>query len=127
MHCRDSDDDLYTCIKDSKSHKGVIHCFASNLGFAKKIIELGYLISFTGMVTFVKELEPVIKEIELSSIMIETDSPYLAPVPFRGKINQPAYVIEVAKKIAEIKKMELDEVIQQTTNNAYSLFNKLKN
>ena len=127
VHCRNSDDDLYTCIKNSKSHKGVIHCFASNLDFAKKIIDLGYLISFTGMITFVKELEPVIKEVELSSIMIETDSPYLAPIPFRGKINQPSYVIEVAKKIALIKKIDLDEVIQQTTNNAYSLFNKLKN
>ena len=127
IHCRDSDDDLYSCIKKSNSHKGVIHCFASNLDFAKKIIELGYLISFTGMVTFVKELEPVIKEIELSNMMIETDSPYLAPVPYRGKINQPAYVIEVAKKIAEIKKIELDEVIQETTHNAYSLFNKLNN
>ena len=70
MHCRDSDDDLYACIKNSKNHKGVIHCFASNLYFAKKIIELGYLISFTGMVTFVKELEPVIKEIDLENIMI---------------------------------------------------------
>ena len=127
VHCRDSDDDLYACIKNSKSHKGVIHCFASNLDFAKKIIELGYLISFTGMITFVKELEPVIREIELSNMMIETDSPYLAPVPFRGKTNQPAYVLEVAKKIAEIKKIELEQVIQQTTNNAYSLFNKLKN
>ncbi|MDC0145654.1 TatD family hydrolase [bacterium] len=127
VHCRNSDDDLYSCIKKSNSHKGVIHCFASNLDFAKKIIELGYLISFTGMVTFVKELEPVIKEIELSNMMIETDSPYLAPAPYRGKINQPAYVIEVAKKIAEIKKIELDEVIQETTHNAYSLFNKLNN
>ena len=71
------------------------------------------------MITFVKELESVIKEIELSSIMIETDSPYLAPVPFRGKTNQPAYVLEVAKKIAEIKKIELEQVIKHTTNNAY--------
>jgi TatD DNase family protein len=127
VHCRESDDDLYNCIKDSKNHKGVIHCFASNLDFAKKIIELGYLISFTGMVTFVKSLEPVIKEINLSNIMIETDAPYLAPVPFRGKINQPAYVIEIAKKIAQIKKIELEEVIEQTTKNAYSLFKKLSN
>ena len=126
VHCRNSDEDLYKCIKDSKNNNGVIHCFASNLDFAKKMIELGYFISFTGMITFVKALEPVIKEIKLTNIMIETDSPYLAPIPFRGKINQPAYVIEVVKKIAEIKKIELDEVIQQTTNNAYSLFNKLK-
>ena len=79
------------------------------------------------MITFVKELEPVIKEIELASIMIETDSPYLAPIPFRGKINQPAYVVEVAKKIAEIKKIELQEVVKQTNKNAYLLFKKLSN
>ena len=127
VHCRDSDDDLYNCIKNSKNHKGVIHCFSSNLNFAKKIIELGYFISFTGMVTFVKELEPVIKEINLTNIMIETDAPYLAPIPFRGKINQPAYVIEIAKKIAEIKKIELEKVIHQTTKNAYLLFEKLSN
>ena len=69
----------------------------------------------------------IIKDINLQHMLIETDSPYLAPIPYRGKTNQPAYVLEVAKKIAEIKKIELDQVIQQTTNNAYSLFNKLKN
>ena len=69
----------------------------------------------------------VIKNIELQHIMIETDSPYLSPVPYRGKINQPAYVIEIAKKIAEIKKIELEKVIHQTTKNAYLLFEKLSN
>ena len=93
----------------------------------KKIIDLGYLISFTGMITFVSKLEKVVKNISLSKIMIETDSPYLAPVPYRGKINEPAYVVEVAKKIAEIKKININEVIEQTTKNAFSLFNKLKN
>ena len=127
VHCRDSDSDLYNCIKETKSNKGVIHCFASDLEFAKKIIDLGYLISFTGMITFVSKLEKVVKNISLSKIMIETDSPYLAPVPYRGKINEPAYVLEVAKKIAEIKKIDINEVIEQTTINAFSLFDKLRN
>ena len=127
VHCRDSDDDLYACIKDSKNNNGVIHCFASNLEFAYKMIDLGYFISFTGMITFVKDLEVVIKEINLENIMIETDSPYLAPIPFRGKTNQPAYVGEIAKKIAEIKKIDVEEVIKQTSENAYSLFKKLSN
>ena len=124
---RDADKDLYNVISESKHSKGVIHCFASDTNFANKIIDLGFYISFTGMATFVKHLETVIKDIDLQHMLIETDSPYLAPIPYRGKTNQPAYVLEVAKKIAKIKKIELDQVIQQTTNNAYSLFNKLKN
>ena len=127
IHCRNSDDDLYACIKDSKNNNGVIHCFASNLEFAYKMIDLGYFISFTGMITFVKDLEVVIKEINLENIMIETDSPYLAPIPFRGKINQPAYVGEIAKKIADIKKISIEEVDEMTTKNAFLLFKKLSN
>ena len=79
------------------------------------------------MITFVSKLEKVVENISLSKIMIETDSPYLAPVPYRGKINEPAYVLEVAKKIAEIKKIDINEVIEQTTINAFSLFDKLRN
>ena len=126
VHCRNADDDLYNTIVKSKSKSGVIHCFSSNLNFAKKIIDLGYHISFTGMITFVKDLEEVIKNINLKHILIETDSPYLAPVPYRGKKNQPAYVVEVAKKIAAIKRIDIQKVINMTTQNAYSLFTKLK-
>jgi TatD DNase family protein len=126
VHCRNADDDLYNTIVKSKSKSGVIHCFSSNLNFAKKIIDLGYLISFTGMITFVKDLEKVIKNINLKHILIETDSPYLAPIPYRGKKNQPAYVVEVAKKIAAIKGVDIQKVINMTTQNAYSLFTKLK-
>ena len=78
------------------------------------------------MITFVKSLESVIKEINLEHIMIETDSPYLAPIPHRGKTNQPAYVKKVAEKIAEIKNISVDEVEKVTTNNANQLFYKLK-
>ena len=127
IHCREADEDLYACIKDSKNNNGVIHCFASNLEFAYKMIDLGYFISFTGMITFVKDLEIVIKEINLENIMIETDSPYLAPIPFRGKTNQPAYVGEIAKKIADIKKISIEEVDEITTKNAFLLFKKLSN
>lgn len=105
----------------------MIHCFASNTNFAKKIIDLGFYISFTGMITFVDELSQVIKDIDLKHIMIETDSPYLSPVPYRGKINQPAYVSKIAEKIADLKKISIDEVIKITTDNANLLFNKLKN
>lgn len=127
VHCREADDDLYQTILKSNHRSGVIHCFASNTNFAKKIIDLGFYISFTGMITFVDELSQVIKDIDLKHIMIETDSPYLSPVPYRGKINQPAYVSKIAEKIADLKKISIDEVIKITTDNANLLFNKLKN
>lgn len=127
VHCREADDDLYKTILKSKHRHGVIHCFASDTHFAKKIIDLGFYISFTGMITFVNELSQVIKDIDLKHIMIETDSPYLSPVPYRGKINQPAYVAKIAEKIADLKKMSIDEVVKITTENANLLFNKLKN
>ena len=79
------------------------------------------------MITFVKNLESVIKEIDLKHILIETDSPYLAPVPYRGKTNQPAYVIQVAEKISNIKKISVQEIDNTTTKNALLLFNKLSN
>ena len=122
IHNRDSDNDLYDNIKNSKVNKGVIHCFSSNVNFANKLFELGLIISFTGIITFSKELQDVVKEIPLSKIMIETDSPYLTPVPFRGKRNEPYMVAEIAKKIAEIKNISFDEVVNATTNNAKQLF-----
>ena len=111
----------------SQNNKGVIHCFSGDLEFAHKIIELGYYISFTGMITFVKELEYIIEKIDLKHIMLETDSPYLAPIPYRGKINQPAYVNKVAEKIAAIKNISIEEVDTITSYNASSLFEKLIN
>ena len=80
------------------------------------------IISFTGIITFSKELQEVVKEIPMSKIMIETDSPYLTPIPFRGKRNEPYMVREIAKKIAEIKNLSFDEVVNVTTNNAKKLF-----
>ena len=127
VHCRDADEDLYNVISESKHSKGVIHCFASDTNFAKKIIDLGFHISFTGMITFVKHLEQVIKDIDLKHILIETDSPYLAPIPYRGKTNQPAYVKQIAETIADIKNISIEKVDNITTKNALSLFNKLSN
>ena len=127
VHCRDAYEDLYNLILQSKNNKGVIHCFSGDLEFAQKIIELGYYISFTGMITFVKELEYIIEKIDLKHMMVETDSPYLAPVPYRGKINQPAYVNKVAEKIADIKNITIEEVDTITSNNASLLFDKLIN
>ena len=108
---------------------GLIHCFSTSKELAEKAIDLGFYISLSGIITFNKsnELRKIIKDLPLDRLLIETDAPYLAPVPFRGKTNQPAYVEEIAKKIAEIKKIDVEEVIKQTSENACLLFKKLSN
>ena len=126
VHCRESDDDILSGILESGHNSGVIHCFASDLDFAEKILETGFYLSFTGMITFVKELEEVVRAVPLSKMMVETDSPYLTPKPYRGKKNEPAYVLCVAEKIAQLKDISLEEVAESTTKTAYSLFKKLE-
>ena len=122
IHNRESDDDLLNDIKSSKITKGVIHCFASNLEFANKLLDIGLHISFTGMITFVKELQDVVKQIPLDKIMVETDSPYLAPIPHRGKRNEPYMVNFIAEEIAKIKGLTLEEVAKTTTKTARDFF-----
>ena len=126
VHCRESDDDILSGILESGHNSGVIHCFTSGLDFAEKILETGFYLSFTGMITFVKKLEEVVREVPLDKMMVETDSPYLTPKPFRGKKNEPAYVLHVAEKIANLKDISLEEVAESTTKTAYSLFKKLE-
>ena len=125
VHCRESDDDVLSGIQQSGHETGVIHCFASDLDFANSILETGFYISFTGLITFVKELEEVVIEIPLEKMMVETDSPYLSPKPHRGKKNEPAFVVHVAEKIAELKEISLEEVAAATTETAHNLFTKL--
>ena len=125
VHCRESDDDILNGIQEAGSSSGVIHCFASNVEFANAILDTGFYISFTGMITFVKDLEEVVREVPLDKMMVETDSPYLSPKPHRGKQNQPANVLHVAEKIAELKEIGLEEVAESTTQAALNLFKKL--
>jgi len=103
---------------------GVFHSFAGNTEQVKKAMELNFYISFTGIITFPKteELGNVVKEVPLEKILLETDSPFLAPQGKRGQTNEPAFVLEIAQKIAEIKGISLDEVASQTTKNATELF-----
>lgn len=104
--------------------RGVVHCFGGNLEQARRIIELGLYIGVTGIVTFknAKELQEIVREIPLDHLVIETDAPYLAPDPYRGQRNEPAYVEHVARKIADIKDMAFDEIARITTENGRNLF-----
>jgi len=126
IHCREAHDDALQILHKVKQEypelRGVMHCFVGNLEQAKRCIDLGFLISFTGLITFVRDWDGVIREIDLNKIMVETDCPYLTPVPFRGKRNEPLYVRYVAEKIAELKGITFEEVAEQTTENAKQLF-----
>lgn len=129
VHNRESDSDILEFIQNaSKSFTkgeliGVLHCFSSDLDVLKKALDLGFNVSFTGNVTFKKStLDEVVKYVPNDRYMIETDSPYITPVPYRGKRNEPSYVHFVAEKIAEIKQLKLEDIINQTTENAMKLF-----
>jgi len=127
VHTRNSDEKVSDCILESKMHNGVIHSFSSNLEFAKKVIKMGFKISFSGMITFIKHLEEVVEKINLDDILIETDSPYLSPIPNRGKRNEPANIVEVLKKISEIKDIDLNLLSSHFYKNSLALFKKLDN
>ena len=125
LHSRDAGDDVLSVLIEEKiDTKGVMHCFAGDWQYAKVILDMGLYISFTGLITFTKNYETfeVIENAPLERMMIETDCPYMSPEPYRGKRNEPAFVIEVAKKIAEIKKIPLEKVADQTSKNAIGLF-----
>lgn len=130
FHCREAKSDFMEIIKgyqaDFKSGKlrGVMHCFPGDWDFAKEVLDLGLMISYTGLVTFTKRQDQLeaVKKIPLEKLMIETDCPFMAPEPYRGKTNEPRYVVEIARKIAELKNISIDEVGEQTTNNAIDFF-----
>lgn len=123
FHNRDADNDLIKVLEDYPDVIGVAHCFSSNLETAKAIIDMGYYISFSGNLTFKNShLPKVAKKIPLNRIMVETDSPYLSPVPFRGKPNEPGRVRFVAEKLAEIFDLPFEEIAKHTTENAVKLF-----
>ena len=128
MHNRNSDKDLLSIIESSKLDYGVVHCFSSDWGMAEKLLRLDIKLSFTGMVTFIKDpIEEVLKKIKLDDFFLETDSPYLAPNPHRGKRNEPAMVNLIAQKIAQIKNVPLEIILESTTKNALSFFKRLNN
>lgn len=132
-HCRDAYDDQCAILKEyvragKLKRRGVMHCFIGTEVEAKMFLDLGFLISFTGIVTFpprkdaAHDLVDVVRMVPLDKIMLDTDAPYLAPVPRRGEQNEPIFVKYIAEKIAEIKNVSFNEVAKQTTENARKLF-----
>jgi TatD DNase family protein len=126
IHTRDAADDTMQILEEEGAGQcgGVMHCFVENWDIAKRALDLGFYISLSGIVTFknAKDLQDVAKQLPLDRILVETDSPYLAPVPFRGKSNEPAYVLHVAKFLAELRGEDYEQIAEQTTNNFFKLF-----
>ncbi|MEI7842760.1 MAG: TatD family hydrolase [Gallionellaceae bacterium] len=126
IHTRSAAEDTLRLMREENSAQvgGVMHCFTENLAVAQAAIEMGFYISFSGIVTFKNaiQIKEVAAAIPLNRILIETDSPYLAPVPFRGKLNQPAYVKHVAEEIAKLRGISAEEVGIETSNSFNRLF-----
>lgn len=126
IHTRDSSDDVLRLLKEEGADEigGVMHCFTENLGVAHAAMELGFFISFSGIVTFksAAQIKEVAASIPLERLLIETDSPYLAPVPYRGKMNEPSYVPHVAAEIARLREISIEEVATASSANFFRLF-----
>lgn len=128
IHTRSAAADTVRILKEECAEEvgGVFHCFTETAEVAQQALDLGFHISFSGIVTFKNavELKEVAKQVPLDRLLVETDSPYLAPVPFRGKTNQPAYVLHVAEEIARLRELSLDAVSEATTTNFFRLFSR---
>lgn len=124
IHDRESRGECMQILKEHKISNGVVHCFSGSAETAKEFLKMGLHISFTGVITFKNARRAIeaLKVIPMERLMIETDCPYMAPEPYRGKRNHSGYVFRVAEKIAEIKGMTFDEVAEITTNNAINFF-----
>jgi len=127
VHCREAHKDVLEILNSSfiihnSKLNGVVHSFSGNYKQARQYRQLGLKIAFNGIITFARDYDKVILDTPLKDILLETDCPYLTPVPYRGKRNEPLYIIEVAKKLAEIKQISLEEVAEQTTKNAREVF-----
>lgn len=131
VHAREADDDIIRIIKEESAGqtlKGVMHCFSSGRKMGEEALEIGFYISFSGMVTFKKltDLQDFAKDVPLDRILVETDAPYLAPEPYRGKINQPAYVTYTAEAIAKLKSETKEEIAKHCHRNFFTLFDRAK-
>lgn len=123
FHCRNAHKEVVEILLKEKNLQGVAHCFSGSWGDAQKYLAMGFYISFTGIITYANDYDKVIKNTPLDRILIETDCPYLSPVPLRGQRNEPANVRYVARRIAEIRGESLEKIAEITTQNAKKLFN----
>jgi TatD DNase family protein len=125
IHCRDSFDEVLAVLEEEKDDnlRGILHCFTGNLGQAQKLTDLGFYLGIGGVLTYKNSgLDKVVQQIDLKHIVLETDSPYLTPVPYRGKRNESSYLIYVAERVADLHQMSVEEVAAVTTENSKIVF-----
>lgn len=130
IHTRDAEEDTMRLLRDVGQGKvrGVMHCFTGSQWLADQALEIGFYISLSGILTFKKsqDLRDIAKTVPMDRLLVETDSPYLAPMPYRGKRNEPSYVVETAKVLAEVKGVDDATIARCTTENFYTLFDRVK-
>lgn len=125
IHCREAFDEVFEVLESERDEKlrGIFHCFTGNLAQAKQAIDLNFYLGIGGVVTYKKAgLDLVLAQLSIDNVVLETDSPYLAPVPFRGKPNESSYLIYVAQKVADIFQLSIEEVARITTENSVKVF-----
>ena len=131
IHTRDADEDCEAILRQEMAKgpfRAVIHCFTAGPAFADAALELGFYISISGIVTFktAKELQTIAKRLPVDRLLVETDAPFLAPVPHRGKVCEPAFVADTLRFLADLRGVSADDLARETTDNFFSLFNKVK-
>ena len=131
IHNRDADEDMITLLAEAykkQKFRGELHCFSSSEKLAEFALSIGFYISASGIITFKKSenLRQIFREIPQNRLLIETDSPYLAPIPHRGQRNEPAFVVNTAEVLADLKNMSVVELADLTTQNFLTLFNKVR-
>jgi TatD DNase family protein len=126
IHDRDAHEETLEVLRSEGARDcgGIIHCFSGDLDMARKCMDMGFYISVPGSITYknAEDFQKIVRELPLDSVLVETDAPFLTPVPFRGKRNEPGYVRYTAQKVAEIKKMPFEKVAEATTDNALRVF-----
>ena len=128
VHSRDAEIDTYEILKSEKKNldfEVLLHCFTGSKDFAKKLIDIGCYISVSGIITFKNSLDllTTVSYIPIDNLLVETDSPYLAPIPYRGKSNEPSYIIHTINKISEVKNIPKELVASKTSDNFFKIFN----
>ena len=131
IHARDADEDMIAVLRDEMgkgAFPALLHCFSSGAELARVGVELGLMVSFSGILTFKnsEDIRAIARSVPLERLLVETDAPYLAPPPYRGKRNEPAYVAETAKVLADVKGVSADEMARITTDNFFRVFTKAK-
>ena len=126
IHARAADDEVARVLREERPPPGVLHCFSSGRALAEAALDLGFYISISGIVTFknADELRAIVRDVPLERLLVETDAPYLAPVPYRGRRNEPAYVAATATAVAALKGIDRAELAAATTDNFFRLFRK---